>query len=94
MAKMVINAFTSYELTEAEVLMAQTLTAEQECYYRTMLSEYATHKLALKYDSKDHVRSVQLEAELQGQISLLQQILENHEEAIRLQTDAQENQQF
>lgn len=81
MAKQVVNEFTSWELSDQEIAVAVVLSPEQTMYYQTMLSGYAAQKLALVYNSKDPIVSAQKEAELQGQIGILTQLLRDSEQA-------------
>lgn len=88
MATQVTNEFTSWNMSDQEIQMAQTLSAEQVMYFQTMMAGYASKKLALAYNSQNPLQSAQREAELQGQIGVLQQILADHEDAIRRSEEA------
>lgn len=81
MATMIPNSFTSYELTEEEVTEGSKLTTLQEQVLQNKLSQLATEKLSFTIEFNNLNLSLQREAELQGQLLLLQEILFNSLEA-------------
>lgn len=84
MSKRIDNAFTSYELTDMEAIQGQIFNTFQLQMLQNMLSEYATNKLALVFDSNNITESLQKEAEISGQISLLQQLIATSAESQKL----------
>jgi hypothetical protein len=76
MARIQPNSFTQYELSEQEALQGSIFSLSQKMVIQNMLAEAAHRKLALLYDSTNHTRSMQEEAELTGKIGVLQELLE------------------
>jgi len=70
------SAFISYNLSAPEALQAAILTGPQKQHVQNLISAYAHDKLQLKYDTKDPMNSIQIEATLIGQIGVLQYLLE------------------
>lgn len=70
------NIFQVHTLTPEEEKSASKLTHLQKMYFQNMLSFYAMQKVNLTMDMTNIHGSLQTEAELQGQILLLQSILE------------------
>lgn len=82
MAMMQVNDFTSYNLTPQELMAGQMLTVAQVMNIQNYLSQVAIRKLNLKYDPLNPVAFAQQEAEMQGQITVLRQLLQESEDAI------------
>lgn len=69
--KQLVNNFSSYEFTDAEMILASTFTALNLKYLQTMLADAMTEKMNLAYnpESKNADREFQLAHEyLRGQI--------------------------
>lgn len=79
MAKLIPNSFTSYEFTEKEVIEGQIFTGLQTQMLQNKLSEYAEFKMNLIHDPDHLYLSLQKEAELIGQIELLQFLIAQSE---------------
>lgn len=79
MAKLIPNSFTSYEFTEKEVIEGQIFTGLQTQMLQNKLSEYAAMKMELTHDPDHLYLSLQKEAELIGQIELLQFLIAQSE---------------
>ncbi len=79
MAKLIPTAFQSYELTEAEEREGKILNISVKYSLQNRMARYAQEKLYLIYDTKDPMSFLQKEAELQGQIRLLQELLDESE---------------
>lgn len=76
MVTQVINTFTQYELTEEEMDEAVMLSPLLRMYLQTRMAILAQEKLNAKYDANNPVRFAQLEAELTGKISIIDELLE------------------
>ena len=73
--------FDRYELTREELLSARILDSTKQAFYQTMLSQYYEQRCTLLFDAQHVVQFAQQEAELRGQILLLQSLLEDSEMA-------------
>lgn len=71
--------FDKYELTEDELFSARILDPSKQAYYQNMLSDFMEHKMNLLFDANNPMRFAQAEAELKGQILLMQQLLNDHQ---------------
>jgi hypothetical protein len=76
MVTQVINSFTQYELTEDEMDEAVLLSPLLRMYLQTRMAILAQEKLNAKFDANNPVRFAQLEAELTGKISIIDELLE------------------
>ena len=83
MPKLVPNSFTSYEFSEEEVTQACYLPELTKMYFESLRSRYSEEKLHLDYNPDSPLKFMQQEAELKGQLLLLDLILANHEEAVQ-----------
>lgn len=83
MALPIPNAFQQFALTAEEELRGRILNSEQQQVLRNRLAAYATEKLFLKFTPSHQMEFLQQEAELQGQIALLQAILEDSDIALQ-----------
>lgn len=81
MARVVDTALTSYELNPREQAEGCQLNINQRMVIQNRLALYAVEKLTWIYDPDKHMYCIQREAELQGQIRLLQMILEDATQA-------------
>lgn len=76
MAKLIPNAFTSWELTPEEELRGAILDLGQTQVIQNHLAQLAEEKLALSYDPSAPDLYTQDEAYKRGQIDLLNYLLE------------------
>lgn len=76
MATRVDNIFSCYEFTEAEVNAGYDLSHMTELALQNMLSEVAARKINLKFDPKNPEYFVQAEAECQGEMKVLINLLQ------------------
>lgn len=76
MVTQVINTFTQYELSEEEMDEAVLLSPLLRMYLQTRMAIIAQEKLNAKFDASNPVRFAQLEAELTGKISIIDELLE------------------
>lgn len=81
MANLLPSSFCKYSLTEQEATNAAILNTYQKYHIQNLLSEAAEVKLNLKYDPEHHMVFLQQEAEIQGQIGILQLLLALSDEA-------------
>ena len=79
MAILIPNAFSSYDLTEVEVLQGAILTNLQKQVLQNLLSVCAEEKLHLEFDVLNPLVFARDEAYKRGQIDLLSYILSNSE---------------
>lgn len=77
MASLAQSLFTRYDLSEEEQLAGQQLTISNIQVIQNLICTLAEEKTTLKFDVHDQMAFVQREAELQGQIAILQMLLEN-----------------
>lgn len=77
MVTQVTNSFTEYSFTQEEVDEAVMLSPLLRMYLQTRLAYLAQEKLNIKYDATNPVRFAQLEAELAGKISIIDELLES-----------------
>ena len=68
--------YKEYQFTEAEKEEALTYNHVQVAYLQTLLSQTMIEKIALSYDPEKSLSFVQQEAELQGRISTLLELLQ------------------
>jgi len=76
MAQLIPNVFSSYALTTQEEEQGQILTAIQKMVLQNKLSTIAEEKLHLTYSAAEPLRYAQQEAELTGQLGILQWLLD------------------
>ena len=81
MATLISNSFSSYEMTEEEQLQAALLTLQQVQNIKSQIAILAEQKINLVPDSQDFVNYMQEEANLRGQITSLQYLLDCSEAA-------------
>mgnify|MGYP000467278005 CR=1 FL=1 len=71
--------FDRYELTEDELFSARILDPSKQAYYQNMLSKFMEDKMELMFDAGNPLRFAQAEAELKGQVILMQLLLNDHQ---------------
>jgi hypothetical protein len=76
MATLAANDFSSYVLTEEEIIQGQILTIAQEQVIQNQLSDCAMEKIALPYDPNNTTAFAQQEAYKRGQMDALRYILD------------------
>lgn len=81
MARIQINAFTSYDLEEGEAISGQVLNLSQKIVIQNRLSTVAHNLLNLKFDATENITSIQQQAYWIGQKDMLQQLLDDSQEA-------------
>jgi hypothetical protein len=81
MASMIPNTFTTWELTEKEVLRGSIFNIEQRQVLQNQLSIIAEEKLEIAFDVNSPNEFVQLEAFKSGQIELITYLLAASESA-------------
>ena len=82
MAELISNTFTSYNLTDEEILQGSLLTITQRQIIQTNISMAAEEKLALEFDVTEPNKYIQKEAGLAGQIAALKYILDQADAAV------------
>jgi len=65
------NTFSSYQLTDEEVMQGSLLTLTQKQVIQNDISLYAEQKLALEFDTNTPQLFIQQESKLSGQIQAL-----------------------
>ena len=70
------SVFTRYDISPEDTITGQALSPLQEQVIQNLISSYAEDKVNLTYDVVNPHAFIQKEAELQGQILVLQYILE------------------
>ena len=89
MAQLIPNSFSSYNLSPEEEESGQVLNSNQKMVLQNKLCAIAEEKIRLTYDSTMPIVFAQREAELQGQMSVIQWLLDSSEkieEEIKLRT--------
>ena len=81
MSVLLPNDFSSWNLTEAEVLEGSILTITQKQVIQNLLSTVAAEKINLQFDPESPDGFIQKEASLQGQLSILRFLLESSDDA-------------
>jgi hypothetical protein len=76
MAQLIPNSFASYLLTEQEETQGQILSTVQKMVLQNKLSTIAEEKLHLTYDASAPLIYAQKEAELTGQMGVIQWLLD------------------
>ena len=76
------NRFTHIELDDYRYMQGCILHAEQRDVMQNLLADAALEKNALELDPYKPLYFIQMEADLAGQIKILELILENHDAAI------------
>ena len=70
-----ITDFTEFELSEEEKAIAYSLSAETKAELRNLMADAAKRKARLLFDPQNPLKFAQAEAELSGQIIIIQSIL-------------------
>lgn len=81
MATMIVNSFTTYELTEEEELHGTILTTAQEQVLQNKRAMIAEEKLALEFDPERPKDFIQQDAYKKGQLDLITYLLDASEAA-------------
>ena len=84
MATIIPSKFTKYNLTHDELLSGKILTDTQRMVISNLLADIASEKLTLKYDPLNPYLFVQQEAELQGQLGILDLLLTESDNATKV----------
>jgi len=71
------NSFTSYILTDEEMINGSIFTSLQSQVLHNLMSVYAEEKIALDYDPDNERQFLQNEASLKSKIELLTYLLDN-----------------
>lgn len=82
MATMQINEFTSWNLTAYEFKIGSILNELNVQVIQNEISRLASEKLNLLYDTTNPMKYLQREAEITGQIGILQYLLAQSEAAL------------
>lgn len=83
--------FASWTLTDEETVIGSVLTTLQKQVMQNRISQMAHEKIMLKYDPANPQAYMQQDAELQGQILILQNLITISNEAeARLNNPSQE----
>lgn len=75
------NSFSSYKLSEQEILAGSILSPLQQMCIQNQISALAEEKLSLQFTPNDVNQFLQKEAELQGQINALKYLITLSENA-------------
>lgn len=75
MARLIPNRFSSWELDSQEKLQASMLTDLQTKHIQNLICVAALEKSSLTFDPQNPLQFTQKEAELQGQIGILEYLL-------------------
>ena len=78
---MIVNSFTSYELTDKEALQSSVFTFLQLQNLQNQLAACAEEKLNLEFDTEHPNEFVQQEAYKRGQIELLKFLIDSSADA-------------
>jgi len=81
MSHVISNQFTQYDLSEAELSAGLILSTFQKYVIQNRIAEAAAQKVRMTYNLENPTACLQQEAELQGRILTLQQLLDDSEEA-------------
>lgn len=81
--RLVPSAFCTYEFaTEQELLGAQVFTESNQAHLQNLLSQFMYERCALVFTPEQPMQYAQREAELKGQILLLQQLIDGSKQAL------------
>lgn len=75
MAQLALNAFTQYQLSDEEERSGHIFNYLNICVLQNMMATIALQRLSLPVDTTNILRYAQEEAEMKGQIMLLQQLI-------------------
>lgn len=76
------GTFTKYSLTPEELLTGQKLSNLQIAVLKNKEAEIAECILNLEFDTADHLKFVQNDAYLKGQLSLIKFLLDSNEAVV------------
>lgn len=91
MSTLIVSTFSRYQLSEQEELNGQVLSFSQKQVLQNQLATIAEEKLSLKYTPDSPLTFLQQEAELQGQLGLIQFLMETSdlaEKTLRTQSNS------
>lgn len=77
MIKVIPNSFTTYELTDEQVLRGSIFTLEQKQVLQNHLATFAEEKLSLDYTPTAKEEFLQKEAYLKAKIELVRYLLDS-----------------
>lgn len=77
MSNLQINSFTSYDLSDRQILEGSVFSPEQLMVLQNHLADYAEQKISLDFDPKNSEQFLQDEASLKGKIEFLQYLISN-----------------
>lgn len=89
--KLKANSFTSYDLSDEEVLQGSIFTNLQLQVLQNHLSSYAEEKVNLEYDPEHHDEFIRAEARLKASVELLTYLMETSEASLEIITDQTTN---
>lgn len=90
MTNIVANSFTTYQLTDEEMLVGSVLTIQQREVLQNLLSVNAEEMLTLDYDVDKPLSFVQQQGYKRGWIDCLKYILDASQSAIELNQQPQQ----
>jgi translation initiation factor 2 beta subunit (eIF-2beta)/eIF-5 len=91
MGALLVSTFSRYQLSREEELNGQVLSFSQKQVLQNQLANIAEEKLALQYTPNSPLEFLQKEAELQGQLGLIQFLFETSsfaEETLKTQSNS------
>jgi len=91
MAHLNTNTFSSYALTEEEVLAGSVYTIAQLQVLQNILADIAEEKMALEIDPANFNSYLQREADLAGRLKILQYLIETSEAIVATRRDFSAN---
>lgn len=75
------SLFSKFQLTDVELLEGTLLNTNQKAVIQNLLADTVADKILLKFDPDNIAAFQQREAELQGQIGILQYLIATSDEA-------------
>lgn len=81
------SLFTTYEFSPSEAIQASILPLLNQAFIQNKIAELATVKVNLTYDPEHPLKFQQEEAELQGQIKILQYLIDESTVSQKLVAD-------
>jgi len=91
MAQETGSLFTKYILTDEEELAGIQFTTEQRMYIQNIIADAAEEKVRLTFDPTNSHLFIQREAELQGTIRTLSNLLQAQDEYIQQLVQSQQS---
>ena len=87
MAVLHSGIFTSWDLTDEELIQGTILTLTQKQVMQNLLAIHAEEKLHIEFDPDNTLKFTQAEAYKRGQIDLLQYIIDASDAQVDIQKD-------